>query len=161
MTQNFLKNPKVQIALQIIALPVIGFILLNLAFILDYLFQTLIDFIVGFFVSVDLNVAFGSYFVIKQVLFLLFIFLISYFIFKSHLPTIAKAIYSVVPLAATFLTIGILSYPFMVISYVASAFVFVSLVYYLYTTKQPWQYYYAVLFIGVLMLMIAIFSIDI
>jgi hypothetical protein len=150
-----LKKPVVKNILSALAVAFFGFILLNLAFMFDALFQGLIRALLGLFTPGDLFMGAPWFPPVMHVLFVILIGLISWFVFRSKLKVLFKAIYMTVPLAVVFVTIGMFLYPWPVISYLIGFFFGISLLYYFYRTKQPWLYYYAVILVG---LTLAIFS---
>lgn len=159
--KEWLKNKTVKTVLEVLAVPIFGFILLNLAFMFDALFQGVLRFIVNIFIPMDqfMNIQWVP--PMLHFSFLVIILFISWFIFRSKLSVLLKATYSVVPLATVFLTIGILFYPLQIVVLTLGGLFFLGVLYYLYKTKQPWLYYYALAFIGVLMLLVAITGVDI
>lgn len=70
----------------------------------------------------------------------------SFFILRSKISTIYKAIYSTVPLIITYVVLGISFYRWPVIAYSAGGFIFLAVIVYLYLTKKPWLYYFTVIF---------------
>ena len=151
--RGFFKNPIVKNILSAIAVALLGAILLNLAFTLDYVFQTLIRLIYSLFVPVDAGAPFFP--VLLHFLFVILIGLISWLVFKSKLGVILKASYLSVPAAVVFATIGMFLYSWPLIALFLGGFVAIGILYYFYKTKQPWLYYYTVILIG---LALAIFS---
>jgi hypothetical protein len=159
--KSLLKNKTVKTVLQILAVPILGFILLNIAFIFDSLFQRAIMALVGIFLPGDVFMGYHWVPPMLHFSFMLVILIISWFIFRSKMSVLLKAVYMVVPLATVFATIGILFYSLPVVVLTLGALFFLGVLYYLYKTKQPWLYYYALAFIGVLMLLVAITGVEI
>lgn len=147
--------------LSIFAVPIFGFILLNLTFILDAVFQGLIELFVRIFVEFDENTSWYWFPPLRHGLFIVLIALISWVIFKSKLKTIYKAIYLPVPAAVIFVTIGMFLYQWPVITYSLSSLFGIGVLFYLYRTKKPWLYYYAFSLIGITMLMVGILGVEI
>jgi hypothetical protein len=150
MEQIAKKYPTVKNILSAIAVPVIGFLLLNLVFLFDFLFQTVVRRIFAF---LSKNMDPGQIpFLLPPSLHLLFailILLISWFVLRSKLGTLAKAIYLTVPWAVVLATLGILLYQQPLILAVIGISLTFSILVYLYRTKQPWIYYYSVLLVAV------------
>jgi len=149
------KNQVIKTILSVLAVPVFGFILWKITFMLDYLFQTALRLIVNIFNPMNLM---RDVYWVPQLFHLLFaglIILISWFVFRSRLSTLMKAIYMTVPLAVVFVTIGIFFYPWPWAIYSIGFLTSVSIIYYFYSTKQPWLYYYTVVYVG---LALSIFS---
>jgi len=150
-----LKNPLVKNILSALAVAGGGFILLNLTFLFDFFFQSLIDWFIKLFIAVDINRAWQWYPPLKHFLFVFVIAIISWFVFKSKLKTLYKAIYMTVPLAVVFVSIGIFFYRTPLVAYFLGGLITFGLLYHFYRTKKPWLYYYTVILVA---LTLAIFS---
>ncbi len=149
--KNVLKNPVVKNILSALAVAVFGFLLLTLAFIFDALFQGLIDLIVRIFTQVDLNMSLQWFPPIKHALFVVVILLISWFVFRSKLKVLYKAIYMTVPVAVVLATVGMFLSNWPIVSYSVGALLCLGTLYYFYKTKQPWLYYYTVILVGIVL----------
>lgn len=149
------KNPLVKNILSAIAVAGFGFILLNLIFLIDFFFQSLIDWFIKLFIAVDINRAWQWFPPLKHFLFVIIIGVISWFVFKSKLNTLLKAIYMMVPLAVIFVSLGIFFYRTPLVAYSLGGLIIIGFLYYFYRTKKPWLYYYTLILIG---LTLAIFS---
>lgn len=90
--------------------------------------------------------------IIRHVVFLVIIGLISWFVFRSRLPKIAKATYMAVPTAVVLVTVGILLYPWPVLPYLVGAVLTISVLFYFYRTKRPWLYYYNVVLVALVLM---------
>ncbi len=112
-----LRNPHVKNILSAVAVAGFGFVLLGLTFIVDFLFQSLVDGVVRLFTPADFNMAWHWFPPTKHAMFVVIIGLISLPIFRSKLHTLYKAIYMTVPLAVAFVTIGIFLYRWPVLPY--------------------------------------------
>lgn len=137
--------------LSALAVIVFGFILLNLTFILDAAFQSLLN----LFIPMNKDMTMRWY------LFAVLIYLLSWFIFKSKIGAIYKAIFSVVPVAVTFVTVGMFLYQWPVVSYTLSALIYSGIFFYLYKAKKPWIYYFSVSLIAVVLLITGIMGMEI
>ena len=147
------RNPIVKNILSALAVACFGFVLLNLTFILNFL---VVKFI-GLFVSDEfMSTHQGQWFpMMRHVLFLIIIGLISWPVFRSKLGTLYKAIFMTVPLAVTFVTIGIFLYQWPVVPYLVGGLFTIAVLFFLYRTKQPWLYYYTIILVS---LSLAIFT---
>ncbi len=128
---------------------IFGFILLNITFIMAFLFQTIFRGIL------DLFLEYNDYTwlpFITHGLFMVLIIYLSWLIFKAKLSTYYKAIYMVVPTAVIFITVSILCYPIVWLGYLINSILGISVLIYFYKTKQPWLYYYAVILMGLVLL---------
>lgn len=162
------KNPTMPAGRQVVknilsalAVAGFGFMLLNLAFIFDFLFQSLLDVIIKLFTTVDINMAWPWYPPVKHVLFVIIIGIISWFVFRSKLAVIFKAIFLTVPLAVVFLTLGIMLYRWPPVVYSLGGLFVAGLLYYFYRSKQSWLYYYTLILIGLAMLLVGLLGVEI
>lgn len=155
------KNPIVKNVLSAIAVAGFGFILLNLAFLFDYLFQSLVDGFIKLFTPVNFNMTCYWFPPIKHAMFVVIIGLISWLIFRSKLGVLYKAIFMTVPLAVVYVTIGIFFYRWPIIVYSLGGLFSISILYYFYRTKKPWLYYYTLILVGITMLIVGLLGIEI
>jgi len=148
------KNRYIKNVLSALAVAVFGFVLLNLTFLFDFLFQSLIVRFIKLFIPiiVDPEMDYHWFPPMMHASFVVVIGLISWFIFKSKLGKIYKAIYSTVPLAVVFATIGIFLYRWPVLAYGINTLVFGVILFYLYKTKKPWIYYYTLILVALVLL---------
>ena len=151
----FLRNQTIRNILSALAVAVFGFILLNLTFLFDVLFQSVVDAFVSFLTPVDFNIAWHWFPPLKHAMFVIIIGLISWLIFRSQVGILYKAIYLTVPVAVALVTVGIFLYRWPILSYSFGSFLCSGVLYYFYRTKQPWLYYYTVTLVG---LTLAIFT---
>lgn len=145
--REFLKNNTVKNILSALAVAVFGFILLNLTFLLDASYQVPIRRIVGHFAQIGPESTRFFPFLMHGS-FAAIICIISYFVFRSRMRVLFKAIYMTVPAATVLATVGILSYQTPIIGYCIGGILCFGTLYYFYRTKQPWLYYYTVIFVG-------------
>jgi hypothetical protein len=151
-------KPWLKNVLSALAVAIFGFILLNLTFLFDVLFQSLIDLFVSLFTQVNISMDWSWFSPFKHVLFVIVIGLISWFVFKSRLKVIYKAIYMVVPIAVVLATLGMFLYRWPMILYPLGALLCLGTLYYFYRTKQPWLYYYAVILISITLTIFTLFG---
>lgn len=156
-TKKFLmfKNPIVKNILSAVAVAGFGFILLNLAFMFDFLLISLVAGFIKLFIPVNPAMTYNWFPPMMHALFVVVIGLISWPIFKSKLGVLYKAIYMTVPSAVVFVTLGMFLYRWPVAAYSLGSLFGIGALYYFYRTKQPWLYYYTVILVG---LVLAIFS---
>ncbi|MDD4938372.1 MAG: hypothetical protein PHX34_05180 [Candidatus Shapirobacteria bacterium] len=139
-----------------------GWVLLNLTFILDYLFQRSILFLFGRLMPLDWWYKNTFWFPsVMHFLFVVLIALISYKVFKSKLKVIFKAIYMVVPVAVVLVTFGIFFYQLPIIIYGLSILSVLSVLFWFFKTKQPWIYYFSVILISVVLLISTLVGMEI
>lgn len=131
------------------AVIVFGFILLNLVFLLDVLFQSLLRQVIGLFVELGPETNIFWIPPLMHILFFALILLISFFILRSKLKTIYKAIFLIVPVATVLVTLGIFLYDFPFILYPLAVLLVLATLFVFYKTKQPWIYYFSVILISI------------
>jgi len=149
------KNPLVKNILSVLAVAAFGFILLNIAFMFDYLLHSLVTGFITLFIPVNPEMTYYWFPPMMHALFVAVIGLISWLIFRSKLGVLYKAIYMTVPLAVVFVTFGMVLYRWPVAVYSLGSLFAIGVLYYFYRTKQPWLYYYTVILVG---LVLTIFS---
>lgn len=157
----FSRHPVLKNILSAIAVALFGFILLNLAFLFDFIFQSLIDSIISPFTSVDFNMTWHWFPPVKHALFVVVVGLISLFIFKTKMRVLFKAIYMTVPLAVVFVTLSIFLYRWPIAAYLLGSLFSIGALYYFYRTKQPWIYYYTLILVILAMLIIGLLGVEI
>jgi len=151
------KNPYFKNALSALAVAVLGFVLLNLAFILFALFTRAIL----LFLPADFAGTSRWFMPLMLIIFVFIIALVSWLIFKSGLGEIYKAVYLTMPSAVIFVAISILLYRQPAAAYGVNALVLGAIIVYLYETKKPWLYYYAVVLVATVLLITALLGVDI
>ena len=152
--KKLLKNLLVKNILLALVVTIFGFILLILTFLFDFIFQSAIRGFIGFFTLLDTNNLYW-FSPLMHFLFVVVIGLISWFVFRSKLKVLYKAIYMTVPVAVVLVTVGIFLYRWPIASYFVGSLLCIFTLYYFYRTKQIWLYYYAVILVG---LTLAIFT---
>lgn len=155
------KNPVVKNILSAIAVALFGFILLNLAFMFDFLIQSSIKGLIELFTPVNFETNFQWLPPAMHGLFMTIIGIISWLVFRSKLGTLYKAIYMTVPLAVVFVTLGMFLGQWPLFAYLLGSLFSASVLYYFYRTKQPWIYYYTLLLISLVMLLVGLLGVEI
>lgn len=143
------KNTVATNILSALAVAFFGFILLNLTFIFDFLYQSIVRGIVDLFVPLGPETQIYWFPPLMHFSFVVIIGLISWFVFKSKLKEIYKAIFMTLPVAVVLVTLGMFLYSFPLILYLLGALLCACILYYFYCTKQPWIYYYSVILVSV------------
>lgn len=139
--------------LQAMLVAAVGFVLLNITFLLYFLVFQLFD----VFAPGNTGPMPAWIPVTRAVVFLAIIALISWFVFRSKLPVIFKATFVTVPTAVVLAFIGIIFFSWPLITYLTGAVLVASVLVYFYRTRQPWLYYYSVILVAVTM---AIFTLT-
>ena len=137
--------------LSAVAVAGFGFVLLNLTFMFDWLFQSAVTWLVRLFISINPQMTYGWYPPMMHGLFVVVIGLISWWVFKSKLGVLYKAIYMTVPLAVVLVSIGIFLYRWPVVPYLVGGLFSLGVLYYFYRTRQSWLYYYTVILVSLIL----------
>lgn len=157
-----LKNPKLKIALSAVAIPVLGFILLNVTFLFDALFQSIIRFPFRSLMTAEPVIGEPRWLpVLFHGSFLIVIGLISWAIFRTKWPVLIKAIYMVVPAAVVLVTVGMFLSEWPLLAILVGGIATGATFYYFFRTKQPWQYWYAITLIAIVMFFVTVFGVEI
>ena len=152
-----LKNVYVKNILAAAAITLFGAVLLNLTFLVDYGFQSLID----LFFPKNYNAVVVWYPPAKHALFCVLIAVLSWLVFKSRLGDIYKATFSTIPVAAAIVTVGIILYAWPIAYYVVGGLIYAGVIAYLYFTKRSWLYYYSTTIVTITLFMMKILGRDI
>lgn len=161
MKRLVIKNPIVRRVLSAVALTMLSAVLLNLIFLLDYGFQSLFMWLINLFTPTSFETVASWFPFALHLAFVAFICLISWAIFRSRMKVFYKATFLTVPMATILMTFGILLYRWPVVSYVVSSLFTLGVLYYLYRTKKPWLYYFAVTLISLILLVMNITGTEI
>lgn len=132
-----------------------GFILFNLAFLLA-------AFVINITIDVLGMVQNEAPPVVGRILYLLLIFLISWFVFRSRLNDIIKATFLTMPLMIVLVMAGISLYQqskWMIAG--IGALIICSVLSYIHKKRLPWLYYFSTIYVAVLALCVMIFNIQI
>ncbi|MBI5126915.1 hypothetical protein HZA76_00455 [Candidatus Roizmanbacteria bacterium] len=156
--KSFLKNKVVKNILSAVFVAGSGFIILNLTFILDFLFQYTVITLIRLFTTVDFQGNFKWFPPVLHLSFVLIIAILSRLVFKSKLKTIFKVIYFTVPLSVIYVTIGIFFYRLPIVAFLLSAYFFLGFLYFFKRTKQSWLYYYALILVSLILLTSSFFG---
>lgn len=150
--KSVLKN-----VLTFIAIPVVGYILLLLTFMLDALFQMAIN----RFLPFNYNMTVYWLPISKHILFAAIILIIALFVFKSKLKDLYKAVFASVPTAVILITEGIFLYRWPAVEYSICLLTYGIIIFYIYKTKRSWIYYYSVSWVALALLVMAISGVEI
>jgi hypothetical protein len=148
MKQKILKNPLVRNILSALAVALFGFILLNLTFIFDFMFQSALRGFIRLLAPQDPMVDVIWFPPLMHGSFVLVIGLISWFVFKAKKKVLFKATFLTVPVAVVLVTVGIMLYRWPIVSFSGGGLLCAGSLYYFHRTKQPWLYSYAVILVG-------------
>ena len=155
------KNPIIKNILSALAVAGGGFILLNLAFMFDFIFQSAVRGFIQLFTPVDLTGNFGWFPPMLNGSFVIIIGLISWLVFQSKIKTLYKAIYMTVPAAVVLVTVGMFLYRWPAASYSLGTLITIGTLYYFYRAKLSWLYYFAVILVGITLALMGILGVDI
>lgn len=159
--KNFTKNPLIKNILSALIITIFGFILLNLTFLFDVLYQGAIRGLIGIFMPLSPDSNLYWFPPLMHLSFIFIIGIISLFVFKSKLKTIYKAIFLAVPLAVVLASIGMFFYQSPIAVYSLGALFSISVLCYFYRTKQPWLYYYTLILISLVLLISVLIGVEI
>lgn len=149
-----LKKPWVKNVLSVIAVVAGGMILLNLTFMFDFGFQSLLKLI--FYRNQDLMMTVSWLPGFQHVLFVVLMGFISWLIFRTKWLVLVKAIYLPVPTAVVLVSVGIFTYQWPWLSYGLSGLLTIGILYFFFRLKQPWLYYFSVIWVALALLIMAI-----
>lgn len=152
-----LKNQDIRNVLKALFVAIFGFVLINVALITYFGFQSLIDLIVGLFTSANINVNLTWYPELKYILFAIVIFIISWLILRAKIRPVFKAAFLMVPSTLIFVTAGIFLYRWPAIAYSLSVILGLAVLYYFYRTKKNWMYWFSFILLA---LSLAAFSLT-
>lgn len=130
----------------VFAVAFFGFLLLNWAFLFDALYQNVARSIVAYLLNFGPESYVPWFPPVMHLSFLVLLGVISWFILRSRLWTLLKAIYLCVPVVAVQVYIGMFLYPNNWLVYSLGTLFCLGLLYYFYRTKQPWLYYFTTIF---------------
>jgi hypothetical protein len=153
--KNLINNLTVKNVLSAVAVAIFGLILLNVAFIFDAVYQGSVRWVIAHFIDIGPDMRLYWFPPLMHLSFVVIIGVISWFVFRSKLGEIYKAIYLVVPVAVVLVTVGMFLFHWPIAGYSVGFLLCACTLYYFYRTKQPWLYYYSVILIG---LALAIFT---
>ncbi|MFH1134387.1 MAG: hypothetical protein V1735_07930 [Nanoarchaeota archaeon] len=147
-----LKKPLVKNILSALAVAVFGFILLNITFLFDFLFQSAIRGVIMFFIPLGPETESRGLSMLFHASFAVFICLISWFVLRTKMRTLFKAIFMTVPVATVLVTMGMFLYPWPFVLFPAGGLLCLATLYIFYRTRQPWLYSFAVILVGLVLM---------
>lgn len=147
-------------ALSMLIIVVIGSVLFTVAFILAALVgKTYRMAIMPFAEQLSGNL--GTILSLWHYVYIIVILLLSWFVFRSRLNDLAKATFSTMPLVVVLTGVGIQFYTLPVLVYVIGAVIIAAVLFYLYRTKHSWLYYFATIYVAVVMLYVMLSGMEI
>lgn len=153
-----IKNIWVTRGLSAIAIIIFGAVLWNLTFLLDFAYQSVIRKIIALFATNNFPMERSWYPLLMHGSFVIIIGFVSWLVYRTKWPVLAKAIYLTVPAAVVLVTVGILLYRWPITSYLAGAIITISILSHFRQTKQPWQYFFAIIFTTLTLFIFTIFG---
>lgn len=159
MKEKMLKNPWIKKILQAVLIVAAGFILLNFTFLFDWVFQSFIRFV--FYPSGESMNMVGWLAPFQHFLFVVLIGFITWLIFRTKWPVLVKAIYLSVPTAVVLVTVGMFTANWLWLSYSLGGLLTLATLYVFYRTKQPWQYYFGVIWVTIALVIMALTGAEI
>lgn len=149
-----MKNKTVKKILSALLVTVFGYIVINLTYLIDFIFQTFLDDAVGLFTKAEVNLVWHWYPIAKDLLFLLIVALVSRSVFQSKMKTLYKNIYLTLPLSVIYTTINIFFFRWPIAVYLAEAYFFFGFLYVFKRLKLSWLYFYTLYFFSLLILVL-------
>ena len=143
-----------------LAIVVIGFILFIVAFILAWLVSRVYSMaLMPFAKQADGNL--GMIHSLWHYVYLILIILLSWFVLRLQLNDLVKATFLTMPLVVVLAVVGVKFYTLPVLVYVISALIIATILFYLYKTKRSWLYYFATLYVALVMLYVMLSGMQI
>lgn len=156
------KVPLVSYILSAAAIIGVGFILFNVAFILAWLVNTIVQIPLDVFLPDGTRSNYSLVSTIQYVVYLIIVAIISWLILKSKkFSVLVKAIYLTMPTMIIFVTMGMLFNKTPIIMIGLSAVIALGAFYYLYLKKLPWQYWLAIAYVLFVTFCIVIIRVEI
>ncbi|MEK7637299.1 MAG: hypothetical protein AAB402_02840 [Patescibacteria group bacterium] len=153
-----LKNPVIRNVLSAVAVAGAGFVLLNLVFIF---FASIAWVLEKLIIPGSTPMERPWFMPVSFAISAAIIALISWFVFRSKLATLGKAIFMTVPVAVGLALIGIQLYRWPVAALSLGGLLSLGVLYYFYRTKQPWLYHYVVILVALTLAMVTILGVEI
>lgn len=152
-----IKNPYIKNTLSALFVALVGFVLLNLTFIV----YALIVNGVGLLFPKDFA-AKSEWYVPVSMSIISIGFIVGYwFVFRSKLKEIYKATMMTVPSAIILIAVGIVLFQWSLAVYIVSVALIALVLFYFYKTKQPWLYWFAVIVVAIALLIMNLTGTDI
>ena len=152
-----IKNPILKNTLSVLAILVSIPILLTFIFLFYALIFNFYDKIIPW----SQNAGPNPYFILRPITLFVILAVISWFIFRSKLATLYKAIYTTVPVATVLAFIAIYFNSRPVLIYSLGALFSLGVLAYLFLKKKSWLYYFSVIFISIILLVIGLSGVEI
>lgn len=146
--KKFFTHPVTKIILSALIIFVFGFFLFTIIISLKYMCQ---PYVIYLFVTPDIAENLPWLPKLMDIIFVVIIGLISWWIFRSKLPLIYKAIYTSVAVGVTLEVVGMFLYRWPIVSYSVSTIITLGILYYLFRTRKPWHYYFAVIMMSIIL----------
>ncbi|NTV77582.1 MAG: hypothetical protein HGA25_00175 [Clostridiales bacterium] len=140
----------------LIIVPIAGYALLHMTFLLDSLYQGL--FVNQLFENPTGKYRWFAYF--SQGSFALVMLLVSFVFMQSKLPDSIKAIFAPVPAGVIFITISIYFYKFPLVTYTLCVMFYCGSLFHLRKNKKSWIYYYSITLTGLIMLVLGLMGMN-
>ncbi|MBN1618610.1 hypothetical protein JW887_04720 [Candidatus Dojkabacteria bacterium] len=159
--KNPINHPIIKNILKILIIVVLGFILLNVVFLLDFAYQSLIrSFLMNFLVN-DPEANFFWIPLLMHGSFAALICVVSYFVLKTRISALLKATYMSVPICVVLVTVGIFLYRWQVIAILVCLIVVLVILTFLRLKKLSWEYYFSLIFYSSGLLIMILLGVEI
>lgn len=141
--------------LSAIIIVVVGLVLFNVAFLL----AALVSLVFGMIVKQVFGGSIGP--MGWKCAWLILVLLITWLVFRSKLNDLVKATFMTMPLAVILAVVGIYFYAMPVLVYVIGAMIIAAILFYLHKKKRSWLYYFATVYVAVVMLYVELSGMQI
>ena len=152
-----IKSPNLRKALSALAI----LVSIPILFTLLFLFYALIFNFYDMLIPLNPNVGPNPYFILRPITLFVILAVLSWFIFRSKIATLYKAIYTTVPVGTVLAFVAIVFYSQPVLIYSLGALFALSVLSYLFFTKKPWPYYFSVISVSIALLMVNILGVEV
>lgn len=132
----------------------LGFLFLNLTFLLDAVFQLLLNWALTGVRLENLAPA-------RHIIFFVLMLFLSWLLLKSRLGTVFKAAFLMVPAAVLLVAAGMFLNPWPAVMYAVCAVLYAGFIYFFIRRKAPWLYFFTVTLTAAALLAMAVFHVDI
>lgn len=154
--------PLVNYVLSAVVIIGVGFVLFNVAFILAWFVNTIVQIPLEIFLSDGTRLSYTLVSIIQYAIYLVIVAVISWLILKSKkFSVLAKATYLTMPTMIIFVIMGMFLYRMPIVMIGLSVLIALSAFYYLYIKRLPWQYWLAITYVLIVAFCIIFFKVEI
>lgn len=152
-----IKDPYVKIVLKAIFIAAVGFVLLNVTFLV---YATVFN-VFDFFIPREYTLNNSWYEPLRTVSVSALILIGYYFVLRTKISDLYKATLTTIPTAIVLVISGIYLFELPLASYFLGSLMTLTALAYLYLTKRPWVYWFAIIIVAFTLLIMAMTGTDI